>query len=65
MDKADLFRRLSSRKFLATAVATTVAVLANFGVISPDTQATVIANLTPIIYILVQGFLDYTNKPVV
>ena len=50
--------RFSSRKFLAAAVATVIAVLADIGVIDPSTEATVIAHATPVVYILVEGVLD-------
>ena len=51
--------RLTSRKFIAAAVATVIALLADAGVIDPTTEATVIAHATPLAYILVEGVLDY------
>ena len=58
IDMDNLLDRFSSRKFLAAAVATVIAVLADIGVIDPSTEATVIAHATPVVYILVEGVLD-------
>ena len=51
--------RFTSRKFLAAVVAGIVAVLADVGVIDPTVQASIIAHATPLVYILVQGWLDH------
>ena len=59
---AELFQRLSSRKFLAAAVAAVIAVLADVGIISPSESATIIAHVTPLAYIVVEGALDWANR---
>lgn len=61
MEMDNFLNRLSSRKFIAAAVATMVAVLADVGLIDPSTEATVIAHATPLAYILVEGVLDYVS----
>ena len=53
-----LFTKLTSRKFLAAVVAGVVAVLADAGVIDPSQAATIVVHLTPLVYIVVEGFLD-------
>ena len=55
----DLLNRLSSRKFIAAVVAGVIAVLADVGVIDPTTEATAIAHATPLVYIVVEGALDF------
>ena len=59
---AEFLQRLSSRKFLAAAVAAVIAVLADVGVISPSESATIIAHATPLAYIVVEGALDWLDR---
>ena len=54
--------RFTSRKFLAAVVAGLIGVLAATGTISPSEQQTIIAQVTPLVYILVEGVLDYTSR---
>ena len=56
-----MFERFTSRKFLAAVVGGTIAVLAGADVIDPTQQQETIATLTPIVYILVEGLLDFKN----
>lgn len=54
--------RFMSRKFLAAVVAGTIGILAAVGVINPSEQQTIIAQVTPLAYILVEGVLDYRSR---
>ena len=56
--KDDLFNRFSSRKFLAAVVGGVVAVLAATGVIDASREQEIIAQATPVIYIVVQGAIE-------
>ena len=55
----DLLDRLTSRKFLAAVVGGVIAVLAAVGVIDPSNEQVIIAQVTPLAYIVVEGLLDY------
>ena len=58
MDIQEILHRLSSRKFIAAAVAAIIAVLSDVGIIDPSESATIIAHATPLAYIVVEGVLD-------
>lgn len=58
----NLLDRLTSRKFLAAVVGAVVAVLAAAGVIDPTQEQTIIAQATPLVYIVVEGILDFVNR---
>ena len=58
----DLLNRLTSRKFIVAAVAAVVSVLAAAGVIDPTQEQTIIAQATPVVYIVVEGILDFVNR---
>ena len=54
--------RFTSRKFIAAVVAGVVAVLADVGVIDPTLQASIIVHATPLVYIIVEGVLDFVDR---
>ena len=54
-----LVARLTSRKFLAAVVAGVISVLAAVDVIDPSNGQVLVAQATPLVYILVEGFLDH------
>ena len=56
--KDDLFNRFTSRKFLAAVVGGTIAVLSAVGVIDATSKQEIIAWVTPVVYIVVQGAID-------
>ena len=58
MDKEYLLSKVTSRKFLAAVVAGVIAVLADVGLIDPATSASIIAHVTPVVYIVMEGLLD-------
>ena len=58
----DIISRFLSRKFLAAVVAVVIGVLAAVGVINPSEQQTIIAQVTPLVYILVEGVIDYASR---
>lgn len=54
--------RFTSRKFITAVVAAVVAVLADVGVIDPTLQGNIIAHATPLVYIIVEGVLDFVGR---
>jgi hypothetical protein len=61
-----LFDKFTSRKFILAAVTYVVGLLVAAGVISPDAQSQLVDGiiqagtlLAPIIYIIVEGFIDH------
>ena len=58
----DILKSFSSRKFLAAVVAGVIGVLAAVDVINPSEQQAIIAQVTPLVYILVEGVIDYASR---
>lgn len=61
-DSNDFVTRFTSRKFLAAVSMFVVAVLIASGVIEASQEQTIIAQATPVVYILVQGVLDFFKR---
>lgn len=59
---SDIVTRFTSRKFLAAATAFVVAVLISAGVLEATAEQTFIVQGTPLVYILVQGILDFVKR---
>lgn len=55
--------KLTSRKFLSTVAAFAVGILASVGVLDLETSARIGAQVSPLLYILVEGFLDARALP--
>ena len=57
-----LLKRLTSRKFLAAVVGAVIGILAAADVINPTQSQAIIAQVTPLVYIVVEGALDLFNR---
>lgn len=62
VEKKTLLERLSSRKFIATVFAAVFGVLVAAGVVDANTEQSVTVIVVPVVYILVEGVLDFARK---